>query len=157
MSFFCKLYKKIFPIIVIFTDDFIPKRFSGYNIGFINFIRPDYSHDDCLIQHEIRHSKQFWNNPIKYILGRWLKYFKFLPRCITKWSERKTFEFECEAYGEQLACIRRKFTSDEQVNKYLEIFASYVVTKYNLTGFTFDEASKLIYRYFKKYYYKPDK
>ena len=146
-------YKKFLPIFVIFTDKFIPERFGGYNIGPINFVRKKYKNDSCLIEHEIFHSKQFWNNPIKYILGRWLKYFAFLPHTIIRWSETKTFEYECEAYAYQLKCIiesQKIHLYDAIFYRYLYRFAKFVSTKYNLPSYiyTIDKSKRKIFEYF---------
>ena len=128
-----KFFKKILPIIVVFTNCCIPKRFSGYNVGFINFIRPEYKNDIGLVKHEMLHSVQFWRNPATYCLGRWLKYFKFLPKKILIWSKKKTFDFECEAYGYQLF-IYKKFNliNQRDLYKLMDIFAKFVHEKYHI-------------------------
>jgi len=136
-----KTYKKILPIVVFFTDCCIPKRFGGYNVGPVNFIKPQYRNDLGLIYHEIFHSKQFWKNPVKYCLGRWLKYFKFLPEKWISWSYKKTFEFETEAYGFQLAFyVKHKFINTNETTELLEKFATWVVTKYNIEGYSKQDA-----------------
>jgi hypothetical protein len=143
-------FYKIFPVIFIYTNCCIPERFAGYNVGFINFIRPEYKEMKCLINHEFRHSKQFYQNPIKYCLGRWLKYFKFLPKSIIKWSEQKTAEFECEAYAEQIVCLLN-LNSYYDIHSLVEEFTDFVYTKYNIKSLSRFEIKKILLSYLKKY------
>jgi hypothetical protein len=121
------------PAIVIWTNKLIPSRFGGYNLGFINLIRPSSKNDKGLLYHELTHTKQFWRNPIVYCLGRWLKFFKFLPERIRNWSKRKTFEFECESYAVQLKTYQQEWNLDEEAFDHLLYqLASYLVLFYGL-------------------------
>ena len=97
------------------------------------------------------HSKQFWKNPIVYCLGRWLKYFKFLPKKWRIWSEIKTFEFECEAYAKQLKFyVDRGLIKKSELQDLMNRFALWVTTKYNLTMFTKRDAYLKIFEYYQK-------
>jgi len=128
-----RFFKKILPILVFFIDCCIPKRFSGYNVGFINFVRPKYKSDVGLVKHEMFHSVQFWKNPATYCLGRWLKYLAFLPKRIVSWSKQKTFQFECEAYGYQLFIYKKlNLVSQKELFDLMHLFARFVHEKYNI-------------------------
>ena len=70
----------------------MPKRFSGYHVGCLVLIRPDYKEDEGLIQHELTHVKQNvrtlgWSG-IKQI-----------------WNKNHKLNRECEAYAEQLKYV----------------------------------------------------
>lgn len=136
---------KVLPVITIYTNKFIPERFSGYSVGFINFIRPNYFQDKGMYEHEKRHSQQFYRNPIEYCLGRWLKYFKFLPERVINWSKEKTFEYECEAYAVQL-----KYHNEKYFDFLLDVYSEYVITKYNLDNYTKEQAKDKILEYYNK-------
>jgi len=124
-------YKSILPILIFVNDKFVPKRFAGYNVGFVNFVKRKYINDIPLVCHEVFHSVQFWKNPIKYMLGRWLKYIPFLPKKIKDWSKQKTLEFETEAYAVQvLMNIRLNWIDNTNVSKLIQLFANFVKNNY---------------------------
>lgn len=94
---------------IIYTDRLIPKRFAGYTIGPIIFIRPSHKDDIGLIEHEKIHVKQFWSHfPIFGLLYRISKY---------------RLKFEAQAYAKQL-----KYYTVDKTN----IFADFLVKNYNL-------------------------
>jgi len=136
------------PLSIIFwTDCCIPQRFGGYNVGPINFIRPKWKNEPALKAHELMHTKQFWKNPIKYCLGRWVKYFTFLPKRWIEWSQEKTFEFECEGYAIQLSYAPQGYEMT-----WLDTFANWVITKYNVGPKTKEDAKKKILEYYKLHF-----
>jgi hypothetical protein len=87
---------------IIYTDFLIPKKFSGYNIGFVILIRPSKKDDRGLLEHEKVHVRQFLN-----------------PR----WWFRSKLEWEIAAYREQL-----KWYPDDRST----LFATYIATKYGI-------------------------
>jgi hypothetical protein len=76
-----------------------------------------------------------------------LKYFKFLPDGVVLWSKRKTFEFECEAYGYQLL-----FVNEKEISELKHIFAQWVVFKYNISDvISYSDALDRIKYYYNKF------
>jgi hypothetical protein len=56
-----------------------------------------------------------------------------------------TFHYETEAYGYQLAFyVKHKLIKEEEINNLLEKFAKFVVTKYNIEGYTKQDAILVI-------------
>ena len=133
-----EVVQKFPPIINVYTNCCVPKRFSGFNVGFINFIRPNVINDKGLINHEITHAKQFWKNPIKYCLGRWLKYFKFLPEEWRFWSNKMTTLYEAEGYAVQICTyLKEGLISKKDVEQLVDTFTEYIYTKYNIYGISY--------------------
>ncbi|SMO61414.1 hypothetical protein SAMN06269117_11441 [Balnearium lithotrophicum] len=130
------------PVITIFSNKFIPKGFGGYNYGFINIIRPKYKDDKGLINHEIQHSKQFYRTFGLAPIFRSLGIFPFLK----KFSDRKIFNYECEAYGKQLC-----FIDSESFNWALKLFSQFVVTKYGIVGYSIEEAKEEIFKHYERF------
>lgn len=100
---------------VFYTDRCIAERFGAQTYGPLIFIRPKYSFDVGLLEHEKTHVKQFWKNPF---FGLWYLF-----------SKKARFEYEVQAFREQL-----KYSPDKA-----ELFASFLATKYNL-GITQEQA-----------------
>lgn len=100
---------------VFYTDWFIPARFSAATYGPFIFIRPIKRENVGLLEHEKIHAKQFWKNPLMGIFY----YF----------SKKSRFEYEAEAYREQL-----KYSPGNE-----EVYAQFLVDKYNL-GITKEQA-----------------
>jgi hypothetical protein len=139
------------PVLLIVTNLFIPERFSGYNIGPLILVRPNvFNQDKCLTYHELIHSYQFYRNPITYCLGRWLKYFRFiLPRKIVIWSERKTAEFECEAYANQIKCYKKEgYITNPQY--FIDEFSMFVYKKYNIKLLDYDTIRSILLYFYNK-------
>ena len=101
---------------VFYTDNFIPARFSGITFGPFVFIRPSCKDDNGLLQHELTHVKQFWNNPLFGL------FYAF--------SKTDRLNYEAAAYREQL-----KYYPDDRT----DIFAQFLVNNYNL-NITIDQA-----------------
>jgi len=141
--------KRHLPVLNIYTNLFIPKRFGGYNIGFINLIKPAYKNDIGLVKHEIHHSYQFYQNPIKYTLGRWVKYFKFLPKKWIQWSQDQTYEYELDAYAYQLYIYKKyKVINEDEIKIFLVRFSNYIINYYDVGNKSFsDTYNKLLKRY----------
>lgn len=93
---------------VFYTNTFIAQRFAAQTYGPLIFIRPSYSLDKGLLEHEKVHVKQFWRNPL---FGLWYLF-----------SKKDRLGYEVEAYREQL-----KYSPDAA-----PVFASHIATKYNL-------------------------
>jgi len=55
--------------IVFFCSFGVPRRYSGIAYGPIVFILPEYRGDRGLLEHELVHTRQFWN-PLKWFKGR---------------------------------------------------------------------------------------
>jgi hypothetical protein len=100
---------------VFYTNSCIASRFAAETYGPFIFIRPSYSLDVGLLEHEKTHVKQFWKNPLFGL------FYMF--------SKKSRFAYEAEAYREQL-----KYNPDKA-----ELYASFLSTKYNL-GITQDQA-----------------
>lgn len=100
---------------VFYTHRFIAERFGAQTYGPFIFIRPKYSFDTGLLEHEKVHVKQFWKNPF---FGLWYLF-----------SKKDRFAYEAEAYRKQL-----EFSPGKE-----EVFASHLTTKYNL-GITRQQA-----------------
>lgn len=101
---------------VFYTDSFIPTRFAAITIGPMVLVRPAYKGDEGLLQHELTHVKQFWHNPLFFVLY-----------AISKTAR---FNYEVEAYRVQL-----KYYPDDRT----DIFADFLVNDYRL-GITNDQA-----------------
>ena len=103
---------------IFYTDKFIPKRFAAFTLGLVIFIRPAYSLDKGLCEHEKVHVHQFKTDllySLRYTLSK-------------KWR----LKYEAEAYAEQM---RWAFDKD----KARVLFAGYLVDKYKL-GITTEQA-----------------
>lgn len=103
---------------IIYTD-FMPARFSGYNLGFVTLIRPSARNDKGLHAHEEVHRKQFLNNPL---MGLWYLF-----------SRPSRMRYEAEAYRAQLV-----FAPESK-----DLFAWYLSHNYSLQ-ITTEQAEKLL-------------
>ena len=92
----------------------MPKRFSGYHVGTLVLIRPDYKDDEGLIQHELTHVKQ----NIRTLGWSGIKQI---------WDKNHKLNRECEAYAEQL-----KYVPANQYKTVSTRFVNFMYTKYNL-------------------------
>jgi hypothetical protein len=95
---------------IIYTNKFIPSRFAARSIGPLILVRPKYTGDKGLIEHEKVHVKQYW-----LTLGLFgIPYNLF-----------KKFRLICEvaAYKEQL----KHYDTDKT-----QLFAYHLATLYNL-------------------------
>lgn len=108
-----RLIWKFIPI-VIFISNWMPKRFSGYHVGTLVLIRPDYKDDEGLIQHELIHVKQ----NIRTLGWSGIKQI---------WNKNHKLNRECEAYAEQL-----KYVPANQYKTVSTRFVNFMYTKYNL-------------------------
>lgn len=106
---------------VIYTNRFIPSRYSGFTLGPLILIRPKNRDDVGLLEHEKVHVRQFWRT-----LG--------LSGIGYMFSKRLRLKAEVEAYREQL----KHYAVDRK-----PLFAHYLATKYNL-GITQEEALLLL-------------
>lgn len=88
--------------IIFYTYYCIPAPHAGVTYGPFVFIKPSKLDDRGLLEHELVHTRQFWN-PRKWFWG------------VLKW--------EVEAYREQL-----KWYTDDRT----EIFAGFIATRYGL-------------------------
>ena len=104
---------------IFYTDRLIPAKFAGMTVGPFVFIRPNYKDDVGLLNHELTHVKQFWNNPLMVLLYQFSKTYRL--------------RYEAEAYKTQL----------EYAPGRLDLFAGYLVSKYNLQ-ITLDQARQAI-------------
>ena len=100
--------------ILIFISNWMPKRFSGYHVGTLVLIRPDYKDDEGLIQHELIHVKQ----NIRTLGWSGIKQI---------WNKNHKLNRECEAYAEQL-----KYVPANQYKTVSTRFVNFMYTKYNL-------------------------
>ena len=100
--------------ILIFISNWMPKRFSGYHVGTLVLIRPDYKDDEGLIQHELTHVKQ----NIRTVGWSGIKQI---------WDKNHKLNRECEAYAEQL-----KYVPANQYKTVSTRFVNFMYTKYNL-------------------------
>jgi len=100
--------------ILIFISNWMPKRFSGYHVGTLVLIRPDYKDDEGLIQHELIHVKQ----NIRTLGWSGIKQI---------WNKNHKLNRECEAYAEQL-----KYVPANQYKIVSTRFVNFMYTKYNL-------------------------
>jgi hypothetical protein len=100
---------------VFYTNRCIAPRFAAETYGPFIFVRPSYSLDVGLIEHEKTHVKQFWKNPLFGL------FYMF--------SKKSRFAYEAEAYRTQL-----KYNPGRE-----ELYASFLVKNYNL-GITQDQA-----------------
>jgi len=78
---------------IVFYGSFgVPRRCSGIAYGPIVFIRPEYVRDRGLLEHELVHTRQFWN-PMKWFKGRlWWEVEAYKEQ--VKWyPEDRTREF----------------------------------------------------------------
>ncbi len=100
--------------ILIFISNSMPKRFSGYHVGTLVLIRPDYKDDEGLIQHELTHVKQ----NIRTLGWSGIKQI---------WNKNHKLNRECEAYAEQL-----KYVPANQYKTVSTRFVNFMYTKYNL-------------------------
>lgn len=55
--------------IVFYRSFGVPRGSAGIAYGPIVFIRPEYEGDRGLLEHELVHTRQFWN-PLKWFKGR---------------------------------------------------------------------------------------
>ena len=94
--------------LTIYTD-LMPDRFSGYTLGPIVLIRPSKRDDVGLLKHELVHVKQFWRSFGLFGIAYYL-------------SKTKRFEYEAEAYREQL-----KYSPGRE-----QLFARFLVNNYDL-------------------------
>ena len=94
--------------LTIYTD-LMPLRFSGYTLGPIVLIRPRCRDDQGLLQHELVHVRQFWRTFGLFGIAYWL-------------SKSRRFEYEVEAYREQL-----KYSPGRQA-----LFARFLANNYDL-------------------------
>jgi hypothetical protein len=111
--------------LVFYTNRFIPSRFTAYTFGFVVFVRPKAKDNEALLQHELTHVRQFWRNPLSGLLGMV--------------SKKIRMRHEVEAYRVQLTYSPCK----ENRDNYVEAFAGYLSTNYNL-DISVDEARKLL-------------
>lgn len=88
--------------IVFYSSFGVPRKNSGFAYGPIVFILPEYIDDRGLLEHELVHTRQFWN-PLKWFKGK-------------LW-------WEVEAFKEQA-----KWYSDDRSHAYARLIA----TNYNL-------------------------
>lgn len=103
---------------IIYTD-YMPARFSGYNLGPITLIRPRCKDDIGLHAHEEVHRNQFWRNPFMGL------FYLF--------SKQSRQGYEVEAYRAQLVLCPGSVV----------IFAGYLSRNYSL-GITAEEATRLL-------------
>jgi len=106
--------------LTIYTD-LMPDRFSGYTIGPFILIRPKYRHDQGLLEHEKIHVRQFWRSFGLFGVAYYL-------------SKKKRFEYEVEAYREQL-----KYSSGLE-----QKFARFLTNNYNLDITEYEALQELI-------------
>ena len=106
---------------VIVTNWFIPVWADAMFCGFFILIRPEHKDNKALLAHEKEHRRQFFRNPIAFILG-----YRF--------SKGRRYELELEAYAVQAKWWRNDPSYNDRVRQYA-IFLSdnYGVNK------TFDE------------------
>lgn len=97
--------------------------YTGKNWGFITFIDERFKTDKGLLEHERTHYKQFLKNPFMGLL------YLF--------SKRKRFEFELEAYSEQLKYV-------EDFEKSIKLFSKYLAENYKL-DISVEEAEQSIF------------
>lgn len=100
--------------ILIFITNWMPNKFSGYHVGCLVLIRPDYKDDEGLIQHELTHVKQ----NIRTLGWSGIKQI---------WNKNHKLNRECEAYATQLLYVSDK---DYQILK--TRFVNFMYSKYNL-------------------------
>ena len=100
--------------ILIFITNWMPKKFSGYHVGCLVLIRPDYKDDEGLIQHELTHVKQ----NIRTLGWSGIKQI---------WNKNHKLNRECEAYAVQLEYVPVK-----QYDTMKTRFVNYMYTKYDL-------------------------
>lgn len=106
---------------IIYTNWFVPSRFGGVNYGPISFIRPRNRGDQGMVAHENTHQRQFWRS-----FG--------LMGIFYKLSKKRRYEYELEAYRNQLA------TKPEQDKEKLAVvYAGHLATLYGL-DVTVDQA-----------------
>ena len=55
--------------IVFYSSFGVPRKYSGIAYGPIVFILPQYCNDRGLLEHELVHTRQFWN-PLKWLKGK---------------------------------------------------------------------------------------
>ena len=55
--------------VVIYSSFGVPGKYSGIAYGPIVFILPEYIDDRGLLEHELVHTRQFWN-PLKWFKGK---------------------------------------------------------------------------------------
>jgi len=140
-----------FPVFIIHTDRFIPKRYSGYNVaGFIILIRNKSKNDIPLLKHELTHSKQFFKNPILYSISMLINiisgtvYFSFFDKFL-----QKAYECELEAYANQLLEISKISIYD--FSFYLGYFSYFIVENYNFSKYLKLTEEEVTYSLYKEY------
>lgn len=104
--------------LVIYTNYGV--RMGGVTYGPLVLIKPKYKEDRGLLEHELTHTKQFWN-PLKWFKGK-------------LW-------WEVEAYREQLKWYPYANQTERLQKAWL--FAGFIATKYDLPV-TQEEAFKLL-------------
>ena len=107
---------------VFFSDLFMPKRFAGYTVGPLIFIRPSHRDDVGLLAHERVHVRQ------------WLRSLGLLHSLRYLLSDSYKLACEVEAYQAQAACY-----PDDR----LPLFAGYIAKDYSLS-ITQADALKLL-------------
>ena len=125
-SLMIRFVYKILPVLVIYTD-YLPKRFSGYCLGFIVLIRPGARGDTGLLEHELVHSRQFYRTLGVYSILVWI-------------SKRYLFKTEIEAYATQL-----RYSEDLEILR----FSKFIAENYGL-NVSIEEAEDALRDYFKR-------
>jgi len=102
------------PVPVFYTDK-VKEGFAGVCVGPWVKIRPEYKHDEGLLQHELTHAKQWWRT-----LGihGWLVLF----RC-----KKHIFKSEVEAYAVQVT-----YCPEHLMLSRVDLFAGFIADKYGL-------------------------
>ena len=72
--------------IVFYFSFGVPRKHSGIAYGPIVFILPEYRNDRGLLEHELVHTRQFWN-PLKWFKGK-------------LWWEVEAFKEQAKWYSE---------------------------------------------------------
>jgi predicted metalloprotease with PDZ domain len=108
--------------VVLYFSFGVPRASSGIAYGPVVFIRPEYAGDRGLLEHELAHTRQFWN-PRKWFKGRlWWEVEAY--RAQRKWyPEDRTREFArliATSYGLDV--------SEEQAREMLGGAAAEVIT-----------------------------
>jgi len=83
--------------IVFFYSFGVPRKHSGIAYGPIVFILPEYINDRGLLEHELVHTRQFWN-PLKWFKGK-------------LWWEVEAFKEQATWYSEYMSRVFARLIS----------------------------------------------
>ena len=104
-----KMGKYNIPVII---TDIMPKKFGGFSLGVLVFIRPMWEDNEGLIQHELTHVKQ----NLRTFMYSGLK---------QNWDKQHRLDRECEAYAVQLTYSKSKAN-------HKKTYINFMYNKYNL-------------------------